>query len=301
MVEWHKNNAPLPSNDSVISESTTMSAMVSTTLTWMRGFQESDAGSYQCVVYRPNTDISVTSETVQLNARLQNTTAQPTPDPLQCSVQETSIHFQIRVFVTGCESWGEQQRAEIADDFRDELLSIVRTECNCIVEESNLQVSGSIQCSGKVAGAAVFRGQIQTNSQQETEQIFCSLFSWQQKSPLMRIKNRLWAVDSICSLEASGSSDSEECVTPLLQDSQTTFGVTEITAVITGMIICILVALLVLLVVAICIYYWRNKLKTRGKNENDHTYNGTTILLMSCINLLSYIIIIISTFYYFRT
>ena len=272
VVEWHKNNVPLPSNDGVVSESTTMSATVSATLMWMRGLQESDAGSYQCVVYRPNTDIPVTSETVQLNARLQNTTAQPTPDPLQCSVQETSIHFQIRVFVTNCESWGEQQSAEIADDFRDELLSIVRTECSCIVEESSLQVSGSIQCSSKVDRAAVFRGQIQTNSQQETKQIFCSLFSWQQKSPLIRINDRLWAVDSNCSLEASGSSDGEECVAPT--DPTPLLGFTEIVAIAAGGGGFILLLMIICCIGCCCCYHRRRKVDSK----DDHIYTRSVIL-----------------------
>ena len=272
VVEWHKNNVPLPSNDGVVSESTTMSATVSATLMWMRGFQESDASSYQCVVYRPNTDIPVTSEIVQLNARLQNTTVQPTPDPLQCSVQETSIHFQIRVFVTNCESWGEQQSAEIADDFRDELLSIVRTECSCIVEESSLQVSGSIQCSSKVDRAAVFRGQIQTNSQQETKQIFCSLFSWQQKSPLIRINDRLWTVDSNCSLEASGSSDGEECVAPT--DPTPLLGFTEIVAIAAGGGGFILLLMIICCIGCCCCYHRRRKVDSK----DDHIYTRSVIL-----------------------
>ncbi len=202
MVEWHKNGAPVPSNNGIVSESITISATVSARLTWTRGFAESDADSYQCVVYKENTDISVTTQIVQLRAR-EPITISPTSQP--CRVQETAIHFQIRAFTTNCESWGEAQRTEIASEFRNELLSIIRTECNCTFEEGSLQTSGPAQCSTKVNGAVVFRGKIESSSQRETELIFCSLLSWQQKSSLILINGELTAVDSNYSLAMEGT------------------------------------------------------------------------------------------------
>ena len=267
VVEWHKNNVPVPSNNGIVSESTTISSTVSATLKWTRGFAEFDTGSYQCVVYKPNNDIPVASQTMQLNAQLP-TTIPPTSQP--CSVQQTSINFQIRAFATNCEAWGEAQRAEIGSEFRDKLLNIVRSECNCTFEDSSLQTSGPAQCSTKVNGAAVFRGWIQTNSQRETEQIFCSLLSWQQKSPLVRINDQLRAVDNSCSLEASSLIIStDECIGPRLQDSQTI----EI-AVIAGVVVFTLVvsSLVLLLVLITCIYCRRSKKSTKG--ENDHIYDG---------------------------
>ena len=117
-VEWQKNGQTLTSYGGVVSEPNAMSATVSARLTWTREFLDSDAGSYQCVVRKPNTDIAVTSQTVQLKAGAVST-SEP---PLSCSVQEQSVYFQIRVLGTDCENWDEAQKANTASEFRDELL-----------------------------------------------------------------------------------------------------------------------------------------------------------------------------------
>ena len=263
MVEWHKNNVPVPNNNGIESQSVTTSATVSASLSWTRGFVGSDNGSYQCVVYKQNTNIPVTTQPVQLNARQSTTTLPTTPQP--CSVQQTSIHFQIRVFATDCERWEEATRTEIANNFRTELLSVVRTECSCVFEESSVKISGAAQCSTKVSGAAVFRGQIETDSQPETEQIFCSLRSWQQKPPLILIDGQLRAVDGNCSLEASGSSSSgEECVAPT--DSTPVLGLIEIVAIAGGGVCFILLLLICCLC---CCYRRRKKVKV---TKDDHIY-----------------------------
>ena len=268
VVEWHKNNVPVPSNNGIMSESITAYATVSARLAWTRGFSESDAGSYQCVVYKQNANIPVVSQNVQLITR-PSTAVSPTSQP--CGVQQTAIQFQIRVFATNCESWGEVQKAEIASEFHTELLSIVRTECNCAFEDSSLQKSAPAQCSSKVEGAAVFYGQIETGTQGETELIFCSLLSWQQKSPLVRIDGQLRAIDRNCSLEASKFTISaDECIAPHgVQDSRQI----EV-AVIAGMIVFILVVLLLvmLLVLITCIYCRMRKKGMKGKNF--HTRDG---------------------------
>ena len=267
MVEWHKNNVPVPSNNGIVSESIITSATVSARLTWMREFAETDADSYQCVVYKQNTEIPVVSQTVQLNARLPITIS---PTSQSCSVQQTSIHFQIRAFATNCESWGEAERAEIASEFRNELLSVIRAECSCTFEESSLQELESAQCSSKVNRAVVFRGQIETLSQRETELIFCSLHSWQQKSSLIRIDGQLRAIDTNCSLEASGSLNSEECAPPT--DSTPILGLIEIVAIAGGAAVFILLLVIILLIC--CLAYCRYRRGRKGKfdTKDDHTY-----------------------------
>lgn len=67
-VEWHKDGLPLPRDFGVVSEPSAMSATVSARLTWTREFMNSDAGSYECVVHKPNTEVALTSQVVQLNA-----------------------------------------------------------------------------------------------------------------------------------------------------------------------------------------------------------------------------------------
>lgn len=270
VVEWHRNNVPVPSNNGIISETTTTSATVSARLTWMRGFLDTDAGSYQCVVYKPNTAIPVTSQTVLLSSRLP-TTISPTHSP--CGVQEVSIHFQIRVFSTNCKNWGEVQKMDIASEFRDELQSVVRTECDCTFDESDLQVLGPAECSSKVNGAAVFRGRIETSSLEDTERIFCSLYSWQQKSPLVRISDQFRAVDRNCSLEAGISADSEECVAPI--DPSTALGVPEVVAIaaaggVAGLIVFTVIVSLICCVG--CCYWCRKTREGKDDPKDDHVY-----------------------------
>lgn len=264
-VEWHKDGLSLPRDSGVVSEPIAMSATVSARLTWTREFTDSDAGSYECVIHKPNTEVALTSQTVQLNAG----PPAPTLPPLSCNVEQQSIDFQIRVFGSNCDSW-EGVRGE---DIANELLSVVRTECGCEVEDSSLEVPGSAQCSEKVDGAAVFRGKIQTNSQQDTEQIFCTLFSWQQKTPLIRINDQLRTVDTSCSLRASNSPNSEECAAPV--DSPSAFGTVQIAitiGAITGFILVLVVVLLIILIG--CCYCHRTGSKdfSIDVEGSDHTY-----------------------------
>ena len=212
-VEWLKDGQPLQGSRGVLSESSTMVATVSARLTWISEFAILDTGRYECVVRKPNTVVVVTSQTVQLKAGAET----PSGTPPSCSVNEQSVFFQIRVFGTECAS--AILSPHIAAEFHDELVNVIKTECNCQVTESELEMLGSPQCSSKVNGATVFRGKIETLSQSRTEQLFCALFSWQQKSPLILIDDHLRAVDNTCSLKASSSYDSEECVAPLLHQT----------------------------------------------------------------------------------
>ena len=263
-VEWWKDGLALPTSDGVVSETISMSATVAAELTWTRYFQSSDSGSYECVVRKPNTAVPLRSQTVQLTAR--NTT--DTEEPMACSINKQLVSFQIRVLGTNCQS------VQTVDEFRNELLSIVTTECACQINENELQVLGSPQCSSKVEEAVVFRGQIETDSLSRTEQIFCSLFSWQQRSPLIRIDNQFRAVDSSCSLEASGSVTSEECVAP----SPSGFGTTGIASIV--VVAVVLIFYIVLLIVSLaCCYYKRRKRNTRVHVDN-HTYSRSVCHLI---------------------
>ena len=271
-VEWRKGGLHLPRNSSVVSEPNAMSATVSARLTWTSGFKKSDAGSYECVVHKPNTEVALTSQIVQLNAG----PPAPTLPPVSCSIEQQSIDFQIRIFGTSCGSWDGVKGEDIAN----ELASVVRTECGCTIDESSLQVFGSAQCSDKIDGAAVFRGQIQTNSQEDTEQIFCTLFRWQQKTPLIRVNDQLRTVDETCSLRVSSSPDSEECAVPV--DSPPAFGTVQIAitvaATIAGVIL-VLVVVVVIVLIGCCCYRHRTGSKdfSVGVEGSDHTYSRLVI------------------------
>ena len=269
-VEWQKDGQTLPSSSGVVSESSTMAATVSARLRWSREFHNSDAGSYECVVRKPNTVVPVESESVQLTVGPSRVTG----PPVTCSIDQTSVFFQIRVLGTDCTSWGGSLSSQIAADFRNEILSVVRTECGCQVDQNDLDVLGSPQCSNQKEGAAVFRGRIETTSQRRTELAYCALFSWQQKSPLIRINERFRAVDSNCSLESSGSLDSEECIAP---GQPPVIGMLEIAYIIGAAAIALVILVLVLLICVIVCYCYQHsgrkgEFDIDAAETGDHTY-----------------------------
>ena len=248
-VEWQKDGQTLlnGSGPGVVSESDTIASTVSARLIWSREFNSLDMGSYECAVRKPNMLDTLDSRVVQVKIAPTVTVQAP---PVTCSIDQTSVFFQIRVLGTDCTSWGGSLSSQIAADFRNEILSVVRTECGCQVDRSDLDVLGSPQCSSKVEGAAVFRGKIETTSQTRTESAYCALFSWQQKSPLIRINEQFHAVDSSCSLEASGSLDSEECVRPpTTPSSQLTT-----TLSIAGVTVSLILALVIVFITIFCVW-----------------------------------------------
>ena len=245
-----------------------MSATVSARLTWTREFKDSDAGDYECVIHKPNTEVPLTSQIVRLNPGPPT----PTPPPMPCSVDQQSIYFQIRVLGTSCDSWEGVQGEDIANELR----SVVRTECGCTVDDSSLEVTGSAQCSSKVNGAAVFRGRIEARSQQDTESIFCTLFSWQQKTPLIRVNDQLRTVDTSCSLRASNSPNSEECAAP---EDSSSFGPVE--GAITGAFVGTAVLVLVVVLIIVSVYCYRRRTGSKDYSIDvegtDHTYSRLVI------------------------
>ena len=210
-VEWLKDGQPLSTGGRVTSQSAQLVTTVSATLTWTREFQNSDTGSYECVVRQTNTTAPLESQRVRLKAVQSSSTTSSSPTSSCNDRQSTLIYFQIRVFMTDCDTWEEESRSHIASEFRRYLSSVVGFECDCEFEENYLKVNTSPQCSSKVSGAVVFRGQIETVSLVRTKLLFCALLKWQLSSPLVRIDGSLRAVDGSCALEA-GSVDGEECV-----------------------------------------------------------------------------------------
>ena len=263
-VEWQKDGQTLlnGSGPGVVSESDTFASTVSARLIWSREFNSSDVGSYECVVRKPNMLDTLDARVVQVKIASTMTVQAP---PVTCSIDQTSVFFQIRVLGTDCTSWGGSLSSQIAADFRNIILSVVRTECGCQVDGSDLDVLGSPQCSNQKEGAAVFRGRIETTSQRRTELAYCALFSWQQKSPLIRINEQFLAVDSSCSLEASGSLDSEECVRPPTAPSSQLTTALSIAAVTVALILA-----LVIVLITICVWQKRSR-KRRFSSQTDAT------------------------------
>ena len=275
-VEWLRDGEPISNNSGVVSESSNaVSVTVSARLTWNRYFQSSDAASYECVVRKPNTTVPVASQAVQLIAG-NSTSVEPPPS---CSVQERSVYFQIRVLGTSCALWDDVQALGIAEELREDLVSVVRTECGCQVDQNDLEIIGLPQCSSKMNRAAVFHGHIETSSRVKTEWIFCAISSWLQKSPRIRISEQFREVDASCPFRAESSPtvDGEECVVPTSS--------TELIAVasVAGAAVFILIVLILTLAVYCLAWYCYNR---KRRCATVHVDNCTYDRLVHCLILI---------------
>ena len=184
---------------------------MSARLRWTSQFQEADAGTYTCVVRVNDTD-SVQTKVVTLEAGVG---VSPTIVPEVCSIGTRDVFFEIRVLDSACHTWGDGLRQHIAGNFLNDIMNAVTAECrDCIVSSENVVLLSGPTCSDQVMRAAVFRGMITTETQGQTEEVFCALKSWKENSPLVLINGDLLLVDQGCSLELE-SLDSEECSAPL--------------------------------------------------------------------------------------
>ena len=212
LVEWTMNVNSLPTGVVSITSASANSAIITSGLRWTRGFQTSDIGVYQCVVRKSNTTNDIVASQI---VTIRESTDSNTPPPVSpCTIDDASstIYFQIRVLDTECTSWDSSLRQHIANEFRDEILSIVESECSCGTIESNYIQILDPECSQVQERAVVFRGLITTSSSSLSENIFCSLSRWQQSGSYVTINNQnLHSVDSQCSLQLQTLSSSE-CV-----------------------------------------------------------------------------------------
>jgi len=170
-------------------------------------FAEGDVGNYSCIVRAQDGSGRSHVETVALMLNSNPVTSdRPAPE---CVVNSASMQFQLRVLEADCDNLINSQNTQvIAGDIQNELLNVISTECSTC-----FSISVTPSCSKAVPGAILFSGTISTGSSQSTESVFCTLDSWIQSRPLMRVSNALYSVDDSCVL-ASGSS-STECVLPL--------------------------------------------------------------------------------------
>ena len=193
-IEWHREGGNLTASVMSVWTRDEGSAYVTAQLRWLDEFQESDAGRYICEVRASDTDL-VSSETISLEM---TSVAPPTPTPATCTLDSQTVYFQVQVLDTNCEMLGME---EIANNFGDNLVSIVNTMCqDCDVTDNDLEVMGVATCSDQVARGAVFRGVIDTSDKERTQEIFCTLSMWQQTGPLVLVNNDLHLVDRTLSL-----------------------------------------------------------------------------------------------------
>ena len=211
-VQWLKNDRPLPSG--ISSEQTSPGpGIVSALLKWTRAFVASDIGQYKCLVRWDNTTVQSTVEIIQGSIA--------TEPPPSCSIDTTSIFFQVRVLEAGCDQWDTALKEHVRNQFQQELLRIVETECNCTVQPDSIQINNPPQCSENAPGGVVFRGTIRTQTVAATEKIFCAIFGWQEGGSLINLNENLYRVDSQCMLRVDSFTSQECAVTPTSENIDT--------------------------------------------------------------------------------
>ena len=240
-VQWLKNDHPLPSG--ISSEQTSPGlGIVSAMLTWTGPFIASDVGTYKCLVRWDNTTIQSIVQVVQGSIA--------TEPPPSCSVDTTSIFFQVRVLEAGCDQWDAALKEHIGNQFQQELFRIVETDCNCTLQPNSIQINNPPQCSENDPSGVVFRGTMRAQTVATTTAIFCSILGWQRGGSLINLNENLYSVDSQCVLRVDSFTSRECAVTPTSQGPDTST-IILITAPMGGVL---LVAIVVMIIVLCCIY-----------------------------------------------
>jgi hypothetical protein len=122
---------------------------------------------------------------------------------IPCSVSSKKMRFQVRVLDTECQMWEEDLKADIASDFRREIVNTIIRVCDdCVITTQDIEVAAPT-CSEQVNGAAIFKGTVSTESLFRTQDIFCALMQWQLSGLLVQISMVWYRVDQNCSTEVS--------------------------------------------------------------------------------------------------
>ncbi len=255
--------------DGVVSEgsadsATDTSTTVSARLRWNRGFTDADEGQYTCVVSWDNYDNldKSDSRTVEI-LRTTDVLSSPTPKPV-CTISSPTVAFQLRVLTEGCDAWDTQLYEHIRSDFSEELRSILISSCNCTVAPAAIQIN-SLACSQAREGAVVFEGLIETDVVSQTEQIYCSLLSWQESSPEVLVSNELYTVDATCQLPLDADSD-EECVAARTESDDLDI------RIIIYIVAPVALAIAVLAVVICCLCCFSKKMRSKRDLNNRETW-----------------------------
>lgn len=286
-VEWQKDGFSLSRESGIISEynivATDMSML--TRLMWTREFRNSDEGEYECILHQRNTSLKAASQMIELKAVTVHTVGDLPWTMCRSSVDEHVMYFQIRILGVECQTWMKSQKERIATQVQHELLSGVEYECNCAVDDRELQLIGMPQCSVQIDDAAVFHGVIQTNSLEKTRLIFCALSFWLESSAQLQIDGRFQAIDSNCPMEASETLN-EECV-PVETLTPSGNSVKEILAISGGIGGFIMIVILLITIVCCTGCYYQSRPRnmnskcdggvsdTKGVSlgQGDHTYD----------------------------
>ena len=289
VVKWRKNGFTLHRERDIISEyiidvrgTSNSDVSVLAELTWTREFGDSDEGVYKCIVHQRNTSFWGISQSIELKAVTATTHTETDHPWTMCtsSISKRVVYFQIRMVGVDCLTWMELQtlKEHIATEVHQELLLAIEYECDCAVDERELQLVGAPQCSVQMDDAAIFHGIIQTNSLDKTRLIFCALSFWLEGSAQLQIDGEFLVIDSSCPLEASETL-SEECIPPATPSSNK--NVKEVLVIAGGIGAFVMIVILLISVVCCigCYYLLRTRKNSKCKNgtkevaEGDHTYD----------------------------
>lgn len=292
-VEWQKDGFSLSRESGIISEYSTVATSnsdmsVLARLTWTRKFRNSDEGEYECILRQRNTSLlKAVSQMIELKALTVTVhTVGDLPWTMcRSSINEHTVYFQIRIVGVECQTWMKSQKERIATQVHHELLSAVEYECNCAVDDRELQLTGVPQCSVRMDDAAVFHGVVQTNSLEKTRLIFCALSFWLESSAQLQIDGRLQAIDSSCPMEASETLN-EECV-PIETVIPSGNNVKEILAISGGIGGFMMIVILLITIVCCTGCYYQSRprnmnskcdggisdTKEVSQGQGDHTYD----------------------------
>ena len=195
-VRWLKLDQTSLPPGIVSSENGDGSGMVSATLTWEREFEDSDAGDYFCLAESSDRTKSDT-DTIVISSESDTTTD---PTPVTCSVDASSVFFQIRVLATDCQQWSPEDKLRVATLFRDEIVEVITLGCGCDVQTENIAIL-STECSAVIQNAVVFQGRVESASVTLTSSAYCALEAWQTSSPLVILDGDIHSVDAGCTLQ----------------------------------------------------------------------------------------------------
>lgn len=223
-IQWVSNGQPLTGRISSESISKPNSPLILSRLIWRESFTSSDTGNYTCEVkgYNTNTFHSIL---LQLGPELTSAISSP------CTVNISASFFQIRVLDTMCLQWDETTKKEIADRMNYVLHQIIAIECQeCTVNSTTISIPEVPTCSDLLPRAAVFRGRIAMD-ETGNQTVFCALSEWQQKEPLIFLRNSLHLVDETCFLPYRNST---ECSASDPQLQGPPIGVVPLSLTVTG-------------------------------------------------------------------
>lgn len=170
------------------------------------GFSAADAGRYLCVVVEEHDQGLRRSVEIVLSTNF-NDHPGGFVTPSQCGETTAAVYFQIRVF--GLTGLGEANlEGQVTRDFFAAVIGGIVSQCHdCLMNAGSSAVIAYPPTDSEIiAGAAIFRGVINSTKGGQTEAVLCALNTWKQSGPLAHINGSLLLIDRDCAINPSNNS-----------------------------------------------------------------------------------------------